>query len=597
MNTNNIYGIQKISETEVRDGLDVATGAATGAAQGAKMLSSFGPYGAIAGGVIGGTIGLAGEVTQRNEEKRRSESDKKYNTFVSSLSGRQASNSNYVPAQARKGIKLSKYTQVEAEGDGSKSVSGVGEFHLDKNYNLKGITSGEPTHEQGGKKILMGKGDIILSPRNQNDNSPLGEQHRKKFNQLKAAISRYKLTGDKQAKKYIDDEVSKVPTNVDEARKGARPPFVEDFEENSNPFGTDNLLPDEISKPLSINSLKENATIAPLNKAKEAPVTNWWDEGVSFTKKGDPYEYKANKETGEVVSRKVGSNSPYFSVTEKEKANPKYDNAETYKYVTGEDFVKPETVDPYEMSPAVNPTPSFELLEKMRNKSTENPYAVTDENLPTYNSKKYEQSSLESKAEVPEYNDMWKYSNALYNTGMGAQSIDKVQRRELVPEEYKYQDTSYSQRKAVNSAAQAARMRARGTRLSSGQSISNNSQINAAQAEAMDSINEREAGRRLDVSNQNVGLRNSAKQYNLQAAGAYDQIDAQSKAVKAAYRGEAARDMTKLGQLSEERKYMESRNRKQYAMDKIRMKNLNDIYEKYQMNPDSYDIEFKPKTR
>jgi hypothetical protein len=148
MNKGNIYGVQKIDEPEVRDGLDIAGSVAGAAAQGAQLGSKFGPWGSLAVGAGAAGLSLVKQKQAQRKEEAALANAESYNEFVDNLEGRDLRTENLVRAQARYGMKSNnKYESAEIEGDGSGSaMNGIGEIHVDKNYNIKNVAKGGARH-------------------------------------------------------------------------------------------------------------------------------------------------------------------------------------------------------------------------------------------------------------------------------------------------------------------------------------------------------------------------------------------------------------------------------------------------------------------
>lgn len=211
----NIYGIQKVPETEVRSSGDIAMGAGQGAAMGAQAGMMFGPIGAAAGGVIGAGVGLAGGIIGKRQEEYERNKEEGINEFVENLEGRSLRTNYMVAQQAEHGMNAGKYMMAEIEGDGSRKYGeGIGEIHVDKNFNIKSVANGAPTHEEGGMKVMMEEGDVVFPTQNS----------KKKYNQIMSDIRRYKM-GDERALKRLKKERDKLPTDEDYgyvAREGLR---------------------------------------------------------------------------------------------------------------------------------------------------------------------------------------------------------------------------------------------------------------------------------------------------------------------------------------------------------------------------------------
>tara|TARA_R110000822_G_scaffold2004_6_gene9542 strand:- start:2769 stop:4790 length:2022 start_codon:yes stop_codon:yes gene_type:complete len=245
MATGNVYGVQRVDEPEVRDGLDIAASSASLAAQGAQAGATLGPWGAVGGAVAGFGMGVAGGVAGQAREQRTFDKAEGRNEFVEDLEGRGLRTNKYVRAQAKDGMKLkNKYETVEIEGDGSGAVDGIGEIHVDKNYNIKNIAKGARRHEDGGFKIDDLKEDDVIFPTQNSE---------KEYNRVMGAIKRWKLNGDSRAKKFLDSKSKALPTDVDYGYDTEGKKYAEGK-------GTGSLMPkdqlSEIMKNSGITDLK-----------------------------------------------------------------------------------------------------------------------------------------------------------------------------------------------------------------------------------------------------------------------------------------------------------------------------------------------------
>ena len=203
----NIYGVQKVKEPEVRDGLDIAGATASATAKGARMGAKFGPVGAVVGGGLLGAFSLANQLRMQQQEKKALDDAEIANEFADNLEGRSEREDIMVQAQARYGMKpKSRYETAEIEGDGSGSANGIGEIHVDKDYNIKNVARGGERHEDGGFEINnLEKEDVIFPTQNNEE----------EFNRVLGAINRWKLKRDPRAKKFLDRKRDRLPTDED----------------------------------------------------------------------------------------------------------------------------------------------------------------------------------------------------------------------------------------------------------------------------------------------------------------------------------------------------------------------------------------------
>lgn len=312
----NIYGMQHTTVTEPRDGWDMAMGTTAGMSAGSELGSNFGPGGSYVGAAVGGLLGYAGQKRAKWEEKQQKKNDEAYNRFVDNLSDRSAPSANIVRAQARYGMEnRGKYRTdiVEIEGDGSGDpVNGIGEIHVDKNYNIKNAAIGAKRHENGGYKIAtaekgmkdesgttMKKGDIIFPW--QND--------REKFEKGMRMIKRYKLNGDPRAKEWLDREAENLPTDADYGydNKGSKkyPDGVDNSSEGSTEYTKANLreLFRKTEDKKSLGITKEDIQKMSNNEVSDFMANYYANQGVGIVKTNPPIGFGDNsKEAANLAS-------------------------------------------------------------------------------------------------------------------------------------------------------------------------------------------------------------------------------------------------------------------------------------------------------
>lgn len=205
----NVYGVQKIDEPEVRTDLQVAGNVAGAAAQGFQTGSKYlGPLGGVGMGIAAGVVSNIHQQRAKRKEEAAQKNAESYNEFVDNLEGRDFRTENMVRAQARYGMKSNnKYENAEIEGDGSGSATnGIGEIHVDKNYNIKNVANGGKRHEDGGFKIDNLEDDDIIFPTQNN---------KKEYDRVLNLINRYKLRRDPRAKKELDRMRDRLPSDED----------------------------------------------------------------------------------------------------------------------------------------------------------------------------------------------------------------------------------------------------------------------------------------------------------------------------------------------------------------------------------------------
>ena len=203
----NIYGVQPVKETDVRDGGDIAVATTKGALQAAQMGAKYGPWVAGGAALAGGIYAFTQQKKGQEQEKENLKNDKIHNSYQESLEGRSLREDTMVSAQAKYGMNAkNRYETAEIEGDGSGSADGIGEIHVDKDYNIKNVAKGGKRHEDGGFEINnLEKTDTIFPTQN----------NEKEFNKVMGAINKWKLRRDPRAKKFLDKTKNSLPTDED----------------------------------------------------------------------------------------------------------------------------------------------------------------------------------------------------------------------------------------------------------------------------------------------------------------------------------------------------------------------------------------------
>ena len=271
-NSNNIFGIQKTEEVTPRSNLDMVLGASGAASQGAQLGSNFGPWGAGIGAGVGFAAGLAGQQASKNIERRQYDAAKSYNRFVYNLEGRLPQNENMVPTQARNGYVSSSQEIAEIEGN---EKTGYGEIHVDKNYNIKNVANGQPSHENGGMKVVMDKSDIVFDT----------QKNPNKYKQVMENIKRYKLSGDKRAKEWLDKEAASKPSDSD---YGYTNKYFGGFNGKKNPIKKANVTildPNNLVTPKDYNKLEQTTGgNGPIQGMETQKIVNPIQESITPTK-------------------------------------------------------------------------------------------------------------------------------------------------------------------------------------------------------------------------------------------------------------------------------------------------------------------------
>lgn len=332
---NNIYGVQKVKEPEVRDGMDIGTSVASATAQGVQAGSALGPWGMVGAGLGFGAMSLMNQQAMQAEEKRALKNAEAHNKGATALEGRGLRTNNYVSAQAKHGMNSNnKYKDAEIEGDGSQSPDGIGEIHVDKNYNIKNIAKGARKHENGGYKINnLQKNDIIFPTQNST----------KDYNDIMGAIKRYKLNGDKRAKKFLDGKAAALPTDEDYgyARNGGR------YEDGKGK----KLSPkDELRK--AKNDGKLDLTNRQIRTMSDKEVEKYKKKLQKMTlKELDDLDYKPKKniQEGDTATNPQFTYEELYGEEDPESTSQETENYidEEYNYdeLYGEDAITPEYPD------------------------------------------------------------------------------------------------------------------------------------------------------------------------------------------------------------------------------------------------------------
>jgi len=187
-------GTQKVDVPPTMTGADVGAQALSGAAAGAAMGSVAGPWGTAIGGVVGGAAGALKGFSDKDKAQLantkalaiNSQADRNMNTGIDPRL------QNY---QFKKGSSYTKSKQIEIEG------KKYPEIHTDKNYNIK--TLGTTPHSEGGTKTVATEGDVVFDTQNSE----------KDYKQVTRDISLYKMKGDKNAYKRLEQRRNEMPSD------------------------------------------------------------------------------------------------------------------------------------------------------------------------------------------------------------------------------------------------------------------------------------------------------------------------------------------------------------------------------------------------
>ena len=560
MNGSNMYGIQKVPETEVRSNGDLAMGTASGAAIGVQAGSSFGPAGTIAGGFIGGAAGLFGGMAGQDEEKKMLTKQQDRNDFVDSLSGRGQRADVEVARQAENGMNANKSMVAEIEGDGGR-YKGIGEIHVDKNFNIKTIAAGAPKHEEGGYMISMEEGDAVFPTQN----------NEKDFRSALNDLKRYNVYGDKRALKRLEKRRDSLPTNEDYgyAENGLRYNEGLKSAERSDKYNqSEQPNMEMVNGGEGSGSFEEEMQkkIAELRATvdKDSLTKEEWnkllDEGLKDSpfSKQDAWEYlKAEgDDVGTYNADKTGIGKLSTAALNKRFGKAKEPVVEEQRY--------PQKEVPQEVETPVE-TPA-ETVKKET--------AAKKNNTPT---KKEQtsgsgQGSQMSNDMIGVGNRLMKYSSVMNNLARGAEPAEQTLRRQMSFNPQEYEDQSAGARagaienrnfmtKAVNSVGRNI-------------NLGVNEQIGNQYYRANEAINQKERLLRYENDRYNNQQGNQVNQANVAMAREDDDKDAMNRAATRKYQDTAAVEMAELGQYGEQMDYAKNLDSLKMAQDERSMRYL-----------------------
>jgi hypothetical protein len=560
MNDSNIYGIQRVPETDVRSGRDVALGTAGGAAVGAQAGAFLGPAGAIVGGLAGGAVGLFGGLAGQKKEKEMLAQQENRNEFVDSLSGRANRSNVQVAQQAENGMNANNSMVAEIEGDGGR-YKGIGEIHVDKNFNIKTIAAGAPTHEEGGYMISMEEGDAVFPTQN----------NEKDFRSALNDLKRYNLYGDKRAKKRLEKRRDALPTDEDYgyAEQGMNYKQYEDGYKDdpvSDAYG--NVVGYYDDNAIDMGEAQGRYDITPPEGA-EAPKQKY------IEKSQNGWDYRLDTDTGKVQVKRTGAKNWKSDTAAWDKKNQNTadkDNPLTSMEVTRErvfgDWKNPvEASTPVETPEQEVVTPSVEGEVEERY-TTETPAETTKKetaakknNTPT---KKEEtagsgQGSKMTNDIIGGANTAMKYASVANNLVRGLEPTEQVTRRQVEYNPLEYQDQSQQaeaenienrnfMKKAVNAVGRDV-------------NIGVNEQIGNQYYKATEAVNSRERALQYETDRYNNQQSNQVNQTNVAMARQDDDKDAMNRAATRSYLDTAATEMAELGQYGEQMAYAKNRDR------------------------------------
>jgi len=562
MANENYYGVQKTPETKVRGGAEMGTGVIGGMGTGAQLgMKTGNPYLTAIGAVAGGMISASAQVSGRAAEKRQADAEGSRNMFIEDLQKQKGSQYEYIGVQAKKGLKARYDSKVEVE-----SLNGIGEIVLDKNKNIKYVSTGDKPHTEGGDKLpfTLKKGDSVIPT--QGDT--------KAQEKVLSLVKRFKIKGDRMAGKELDNIIDKLPSEEDygyeegetkkfyAGRGGERPKGIDDpnsemyigryYTKDSTP-----QVPQEVGQNLIGAKPNLNSTAPTSTSINTKPLGANITSKAGFGKDYTGNAYQMNNESGEVSYIKKGKDKY-------EMANP--DEATAIKRnIFG---VKPHIEQ--NLSSQGLSTSSVPNTTSITTKPSTSDYSgINPETGNRYTSLEEYQGVDKTYSSIPTMKnrqDPTKYASAISNMIQGAAPAERTERRSYTPNDMRYKDMSAEQRAAIVEQRNASLGSLRGRGLSAGQEQAYASQIGAQAIRESGKVNALEAQRYDQVNNANIQSRNQAGAMNTQMAARYDEIDAQNRAAKQAYTDQGIKDISQFGQVNENKRYMMDRDAKAYAM-------------------------------
>lgn len=572
--SNNSFGVQKTQESSVRGTSDIWLDAT--AAGAAASSGSSDPVTGIASAAVGMGVGLLAGYAGQQDEKMARKRQQGYNNFVDSLdnrsakSGQRVGGQDYYIPQARNGMDTGRYITAEVEGDGSGDKhNGIGEIVTDKKFNVKHIERGSPTHEEGGKKRVLEKGDIVFP----------SQGSKQKFDGILNNIKRYKLNGDKSAKQALEKERDSLPTDSDYGymRKGFN-----------------NTPKDEANRKALVGKALKNSQYKQDNQTfNEA----YYDDPTANTVQNKTANIsglggtvvngqgsQATKKVNKVVGTTMGSTAIVNRYKDTKQATA-YDDVELPPRLANIPASIPEDGKAFTADPDGG-MPLNQAKTKVDNTAQEVAINKEDGTQPLWNNdgktpgttpnvkKASPNDGLydELLREPKQRNNALKYASVFNNLRMGSKPAEEVARRTINYDNYDYRDTSDNKRQSsIENRNYMTRAFMQRADRSGAQGTG--SQISAQHLRHMEDINSGEADKQLGVLNMNTQLRNQGRYQNLEIARQDDDKDAQNRAAKQKYLDTAASETAQLAQISEQQGYMRDRNRKQDIVQTIALKN------------------------
>lgn len=140
----------------------------------------------------------------------------------------------------------------------------------------------------------------------------------------------------------------------------------------------------------------------------------------------------------------------------------------------------------------------------------------------------------------------------IYNLSKGAQPAYKTQRNYVNNEQYKYVDTSNPLRRAANEEYRVNENNIRNaTGGNGGNYLANSAIASANRFKNMSDIENQQSGRRVDVNNANVDVRNNQRNTNLQLNNEYNNQDLQNRAAQNRFLGAGMEGLSQYSQMNQ----------------------------------------------
>lgn len=560
---NNIYGIQKMPETKMRDGKSIAknTGMTTATTFGEGM-ASHGNYkrAAIEAG-IAGTMAFAQDKLGQNKEYQQKKAEDRHNKYVDDLADVDIAQDRQVAGIGEKGF--NRY-------DGMANIEG-GELVTDKNHNTVYDAKGDPSHENRGKNIELDGHNVI--PKD-------------KRTAWLNAVKEFKMGSGKQvtrAKAKLDSIVSNLPKKA---------------EKFQHPDGS-------VTKADGVPMAGKGLKGVPMYEdgLNGGGDVNSWLMKNNFTSEAEMRE--AARRDGRDPNKIQDFLDANSNNTGSRNAQDGFNNLGGKAFSSYQNFRKVDepTVAPIPMdtqrsnSPldGVNTISDQELFGGVDARDARTGEIVTNTSPGDYKASteykdvngRYNTAKVSEPAAGKEGFD---WQGAIGKVGTAASAInnlitgygedDKVARNYYTPEEQKYKDRSDPSRKAAMEASRAGKLMTRGKGTTFGQQEGSSRAYAGQEMKQMEKINNYENQRFDQVQAQNTQSRNQAQMTNLQLTNKYNEQDAQNKAAGKRYVDQGWSDVSTMSQYGLQASNLAKRNAKQDKLDAetVRMLGTGDMY-------------------